>query len=148
VALHETQPAEAEPVTGIEPSACMALLGQAGIGRVAVSIAAVPAVFPVRYAVLDGDVVFSTSRGTSLDAALRNAVVAFEVDDLGPEDRAGWSVLLVGLADEITDAGRRARAHGLTRAAPSGPTSDRVMAIHPELISGHRVVVKSPWDAS
>jgi nitroimidazol reductase NimA-like FMN-containing flavoprotein (pyridoxamine 5'-phosphate oxidase superfamily) len=126
----------------------MALLGQAGIGRVAVSIAAVPAVFPVRYAVLDGDVVFSTARGTSLDGALRNAVVAFEVDDLDPEDRAGWSVLLVGMADEITDTERRARVHELTQASRSGPTHDRVMAIHPELISGRRVVVRSPRGAS
>jgi nitroimidazol reductase NimA-like FMN-containing flavoprotein (pyridoxamine 5'-phosphate oxidase superfamily) len=142
------QPTGGEQVTCIERSACMALLGQAGVGRVAVSIGAVPAVFPVRYAVLDGDVVFSTTPGTNLDAALRNAVVAFEVGEIDPPGCEGWSVLLVGTADEITDAPRRARAHELTRPSRSRPTHDRVMAIHPELISGRRAAVPSPWAGS
>jgi nitroimidazol reductase NimA-like FMN-containing flavoprotein (pyridoxamine 5'-phosphate oxidase superfamily) len=122
-------------------SACLALLGAEGIGRVAVSIGAVPAVFPVHYAMLDGEIVFRTAGGTSLDAALRNAVVAFEVDDVDPLHHGGWSVLVVGTADEITDVDTRTRAEELAWRPRRTSADVHVMAIRPELISGRRVAV-------
>jgi uncharacterized protein len=130
---------DGEAGTSMGHAACMALLGVGGVGRVAVSIGAVPAVFPVRYAMLEGEVVFRTAGGTSLDGAVRNAVIAFEVDDLDPWHLGGWSVLLVGTADEITDDTMRARAEALPLPAASGPR-DHVMAIRPELISGRRSI--------
>jgi uncharacterized protein len=107
---------------------------------VAVSIGAVPAVFPVNYAMLEGEVVFRIGRGTRLHAAMRNAVVAFEVDEVDPEYREGWSVLVVGVAGEITDDARRARAEALPLRpwAPGSP--EHVVAIRPELVSGRRIV--------
>ncbi len=129
---------------GIEPSACMALLGEGGVGRVAVSIGAVPAVFPVNYAILDGEVVFRTARGTGLHAAVQHAVVAFEVDDLDPLDQEGWSVLVVGTCQEITDDARRARARTL-QLHPRVPDAEvHLMAIRPELISGRHIMITPP----
>ncbi len=123
----------------IEHSVCLALLEDAKIGRVAVSIGAVPAVFPVHYAMLEGHVVFRTAEATGLHSAARNAVVAFEVDDVDALWHRGWSVLVVGTADEITDGARRARAEELLL-PPHLPTSqEHVMAICPELVSGRRV---------
>jgi uncharacterized protein len=127
-------------VARIDPGACLALLGAGGIGRVAVSIGAVPAVFPVNYAMLDGEVVFRTGRGTRLDAAMRHAVVAFEVDDVDPLYREGWSVLVVGIADEIADDARRARAEALPLRPWAPGSAERVMVIRPELVSGGRIV--------
>jgi nitroimidazol reductase NimA-like FMN-containing flavoprotein (pyridoxamine 5'-phosphate oxidase superfamily) len=126
-------------VAQIDRGACLELLSDGEIGRVAVTMGAVPAVFPVNYAMLDGDVVFCTGRGTELDAAIRNAVVAFEVDDIDLECREGWSVLVVGVAREITDDARRARAEALPLQlwAPGSP--EHVVAIHPELVSGRRI---------
>jgi nitroimidazol reductase NimA-like FMN-containing flavoprotein (pyridoxamine 5'-phosphate oxidase superfamily) len=127
-------------VAPIDPRACLALLGTGGVGRVAVSMGAVPAVFPVHYAMLDGEVVFRTGRGTRLDAAMRNAVVAFEVDDVDPQYREGWSVLVVGIADEITDDARRARAEALPLRPLAPGSAEGVMVIRPELVSGRRIV--------
>src|SRR6187200_2130512 len=57
---------------------CYYLLATSSIGRVGISVRALPEVLPVNYAVLDGDVIIRTGAGTKLDAALTNAVVAFE----------------------------------------------------------------------
>lgn len=141
VVLQELYPSDEAGVASIAPSACLALLAVGGIGRVAVSIGAVPAVFPVHYAMLDGDVVFRTTRGTNLHGAARNAVVAFEVDDVDASYQAGWSVLVVGTADEITDDARRARAERLPLQPRPPGSAGRVMAIRPELVSGRRILM-------
>jgi nitroimidazol reductase NimA-like FMN-containing flavoprotein (pyridoxamine 5'-phosphate oxidase superfamily) len=130
-------PAEAS----IERSACLALLGDGGIGRVAVSIGAVPAVFPVSYAMLEGHVVFRTAGATSFHGAAQDAVVAFEVDELDPVWHQGWTVLVVGTAGVITDDARRARAEELLLGPRPATTAEHVMAIRPELVSGRRVVL-------
>ena len=59
---------------------CMALFGSTTVGRVGITIGALPAIFVVNYVLVDGDIVFRTSDGTKLEAALRHAVVAFEAD--------------------------------------------------------------------
>ena len=70
VARREQGGSDDADVAHIDPHACLALLGAGGIGRVAVSIGAVPAVFPVNYAMLDGEVVFRTGGGTRLDGVI------------------------------------------------------------------------------
>ena len=82
---------------------CLSLLDQAKVGRVGVSTGASPEVFPVVYRLLDGAIVFRTGEGTKLHAATRQTILAFEVDDFNAEVSQGWSVLVVGLAGEITD---------------------------------------------
>src|SRR5262245_6730572 len=82
---------------------CLRLLAQATVGRISVSVGALPAIFPVNYCVRDGAVLFRTGRGTKLEAAAANAVVAFEVDDFDPVEHTGWSVMLVGIARDATD---------------------------------------------
>jgi nitroimidazol reductase NimA-like FMN-containing flavoprotein (pyridoxamine 5'-phosphate oxidase superfamily) len=90
---------------------------------VAVSVAALPAIFPVNYAVDDGDIYFFTAPGSRLAAATRHAVVAFEVDHVEQWSHTGWSVLVVGSADEVTDPLELAalRSLPLKRWAAGGP---------------------------
>jgi nitroimidazol reductase NimA-like FMN-containing flavoprotein (pyridoxamine 5'-phosphate oxidase superfamily) len=80
---------------------------------VGVSVGALPAIFPVNYAMLDGQVVFRTGPGTKLDAAAAGAVVAFEIDDIDLFSHTGWSVLVVGVARPITEPETLARARRL-----------------------------------
>jgi nitroimidazol reductase NimA-like FMN-containing flavoprotein (pyridoxamine 5'-phosphate oxidase superfamily) len=80
---------------------CLHLLEQDRVGRVGVSDHGAPLILPVNY-VLDGDaVVFRTAPGTKLQAALR-APVAFEVDQIDRATRSGWSVVVRGVAEEVT----------------------------------------------
>lgn len=85
---------------------CLRLLGQGVIGRIVYTTGALPAVLPVNYA-MDGDeIIFRTGSDTIMEAATSNEVVAFEVDDVNPETRTGWSVVALGKAYHVTDADR------------------------------------------
>ena len=70
---------------------CMSLLATAVVGRVGLSVDALPVVLPVNFAVSDQDIVFRTVEGTKFHAAAAGAVVAFEADAYEPSGRSGWS---------------------------------------------------------
>ena len=120
-------------------SDCLALLACRSLGRVSVSIGALPAILPVTYRLSGEVVVLCTTPGTRFDAALRNAVVAFEVDDLDEASGTGWSVLVTGFAEEIMGHDEVDRAHtlGLRSWATDGET--HFVRIPCDEISGRRI---------
>jgi len=126
----------------------LGLLAEQRVGRVAVTIGAVPAVFPVNFALLDGTIVFRTAAGTKLDAATRNSVVAFEVDEVDPVYHEGWSVLVVGVADELTDPATLRQALELPLAAWAPGSRDHIVCVRPEFVSGRRIVHDSTSKAA
>ena len=121
--------------------ACVRLLASVPVGRVGVTIDALPAVLPVNFVVRDGAVVFRTVPGTKLDAATAGSVVAFEVDGYGSNsDPNGWSVLARGVAQEITDPAELAAARALpleSWAWDGG--ADRFVRIELTVLTGRRV---------
>lgn len=84
---------------------CERLLDISRLGRVAVLIDGRPEIFPVNHVFDDIHrcVAFPTNDNTKLHAALTWPFVAFEVDGMEPDPPTGWSVLVVGRAEEITD---------------------------------------------
>ena len=95
----------AEP-GGLEPIAeeeCLYLLGLHRLGRVAIDVDGRPQVFPVNYAVSRRVVAFRTAPGTKLANAPMSHV-AFEIDDYDSATGVGWSVMVKGIAYEITEA--------------------------------------------
>jgi hypothetical protein len=122
----------------LDESECRRLLATVTFGRVGITMGALPVILPVNYAVIDGDLVFATSGGTKLRAALRNAVIAFEVDAIDPRTRTGWSVLAVGQCAELTDgpAYAAARAEG---PVPFAAGRDHFVRLIPEFLSGRRI---------
>jgi hypothetical protein len=117
---------------------CLALMATVPVGRVAVSVGALPAVFPVNFALYDRRIVFRTGKGTKLDASVRNAVVAFEVDHFDAMYHEGWSVLAVGMAEDITDNLELIGGDGRVRPWAGGDRSHYV-SIEIELLSGRRI---------
>ena len=83
---------------------CLRLLGTATLGRIALTDGALPVVLPVNFRVAGDRILVRTSRGTKLDAATRNAVVAFEVDHVDPMYHSGWSVVVTGVAADVETA--------------------------------------------
>lgn len=83
---------------------CRELLRRAQVGRVAVSVGEVPAVFPVNYMVVGDEIFFFTTEGTKLRAAAAEVTVTFEVDHIDPFAETGWSVMVVGRARERTES--------------------------------------------
>jgi nitroimidazol reductase NimA-like FMN-containing flavoprotein (pyridoxamine 5'-phosphate oxidase superfamily) len=87
----------------LDENEAMSLLAHNEVGRVGLTIGAMPAIFPVNYRLIDGCIVFRTAPGSKLSAASANTVVAFEVDDYNAADRSGWSVLVVGTSEVVHD---------------------------------------------
>jgi nitroimidazol reductase NimA-like FMN-containing flavoprotein (pyridoxamine 5'-phosphate oxidase superfamily) len=123
---------------------CLRLLASATLGRIGFTSGALPAVLPVNFC-LDGErILVRTGRGSRLDAALQNAVVAFEVDEFDPIHHSGWSVAVTGVATEVGDPTEldAARQEPVTRWTPPG--SESVVAISTEFVSGRRVTSGTP----
>lgn len=81
---------------------CHNLLATQQIGRLGVNAEHYPLIFVVNYG-LDGDVVvIRTHPGTTLSNA-NHANVTFEVDQVDLSTRSGWSVMIRGLAEEVTE---------------------------------------------
>ena len=116
------------------------LLAGGEVGRVGITIGALPAIFPVNYRLIDGAIVFRTAPGSKMSAATEGAVVAFEVDDYQLTDRSGWSVLAVGPAEVIDDPALASKvaAAGLEPFV-DGPRST-IVRIVPTFVSGRRLV--------
>ena len=123
----------------LSASECARRLGRGGVGRVAVSLGALPAIFPVNYAVVGDDIVFKSGPGTKLTAALQGAVVAFEIDDSDRISHGGWSVMVVGPARRITDEQeiRQAEALPLASWAPNG--DDVFIRVEARIVSGRAI---------
>ena len=119
---------------------CLRLLAGAHVGRIALSIRALPVVFPVNFCLLDDDVVLRTGQGRKLAAATSHAVVAFEVDSFSALDHSGWSVLVQGVADEIVSPEELRRATGLPLRAWAGDQLRRYLRVRTDRVSGRRLV--------
>jgi len=98
---------------------CVQLLNRAQVGRVVFTVAALPAVVPVTFAVLGDAVVMCTAADTRLAAAADGGVRAFEIDEMDPTSRTAWSVVVAGVAELVTDPLMRSRMHGMV--APWAP---------------------------
>ncbi len=82
---------------------CVDLLERHHLGRIVLLAGEQPLIFPVNYAYGDRVIAFRTGPGIKL-ATASHAHVAFEIDDFDPHTGAGWSVVVQGVAYEITDA--------------------------------------------
>jgi nitroimidazol reductase NimA-like FMN-containing flavoprotein (pyridoxamine 5'-phosphate oxidase superfamily) len=123
----------------LDEAECRRLLSRSSLGRLAVTSGALPVIVPVNF-LLDGDrILVRTGEGTKLDAAVRDAVVAFEIDNTEPFSHAGWSVCVTGVAREVRDEAELERIARLPLPhwAPNGV--GHVMAISMEVLSGRRI---------
>jgi uncharacterized protein len=75
---------------------CLALLATAVLGRIVFTDRSMPAMLPVNFSLWDGALLIRTSAGGKFDAAVRDAVVAFEADEADVERGTGWSVVVLG----------------------------------------------------
>jgi nitroimidazol reductase NimA-like FMN-containing flavoprotein (pyridoxamine 5'-phosphate oxidase superfamily) len=133
-------PKSALVVTDLSSSACREKLEKAIIGRIAVSVDALPVVLPVNFAVVGDSIVIRTTVGTKLSAAAHHAVVAFEVDDYDEKSEVGWSVLVQGTAREITlpDRVEQMRQLPLRPVSEEG-SEDKFIEVEMQIVTGRHV---------
>jgi hypothetical protein len=108
-------PAITQPVPErLDEAECLRLISPGGIGRLAYSGRFGLVVLPVNYKLHEGSVVFRTVQDSPTDEDLRTGIagaeyrVAFEVDDIDPGSREGWSVLVQGSAHHVDSEIERA----------------------------------------
>jgi hypothetical protein len=121
---------------------CLSLLSSVGVGRVGLSVDALPVIMPVGFRV-DGDrIVFALSAGSRGAAAVNGTVVAFEADDVDPTTGVGWTVLVQGPARLVADSlGCAGDGWGPSPDADEGPASQEqrlreVVSVSTEVITG------------
>jgi nitroimidazol reductase NimA-like FMN-containing flavoprotein (pyridoxamine 5'-phosphate oxidase superfamily) len=123
----------------LSESQCRELLATASLGRIAFSIDDVPEIFPVNYAADGAVVVFRTASGTKLREAVMRRV-AFEVDHWDSNTGIGWSVVLKGVAQEVTKGidpfTSTLRERPVYPLAPG--EREHWIAVYPSEISGRR----------
>jgi uncharacterized protein len=121
---------------------CLRLLAETRFGRVAVDVGGeVPAIRPVNYAfdAPSQSVVFRTGVGSKLHHLVRSSRAAFEIDGINEPTRSGWSVIVSGVAEELTNDAEVARLEGLgiEAWAPAGKT--RWVRIRAFTVTGRRI---------
>jgi nitroimidazol reductase NimA-like FMN-containing flavoprotein (pyridoxamine 5'-phosphate oxidase superfamily) len=123
---------------------CLRLLASHSFGRLAVNMGEGPPVIRSVNYVFDEpsqSVVFRTAHGSKFHALLRSARAAFEIDGLDEASRTGWSVIIHGVTDEITNPNevRRLDSLGLETWAPGRKA--HWVHIRAWTVSGRRIVL-------
>ena len=125
----------------IPPTECEELLMTSVLGRLAVVVDGRPEIFPVNHVFdeVEHCVVFPSNAHTKLHAALNWPFVAFEVDGMDADRPAGWSVLVVGRAEEVHDDDAISRwCERRNTVWRCGPHT-HWLRIVPEKVSGRRI---------
>ncbi|MFE2301941.1 pyridoxamine 5'-phosphate oxidase family protein [Streptomyces sp. NPDC059445] len=120
---------------------CLDRLGRAPIGRVVHTRDALPAVLPVNFSLDPGSaVVLRTSADSELARSIDGVVVAFEADAVDAAAHSGWSVVVTGRAQVVSDPAEHDR---LTRTGPHSWVAsphDVFIRITSELVTGRELV--------
>jgi uncharacterized protein len=111
---------------------CLALLRTARVGRIAYSERALPAIATVPFAVLEESIVVRVDAGTPLAAALRGAVVAFQVD------QGSWSVSCIGHVRPVPAPDEVAAVQAMSSWPEPAPAVSGFLLIESEGLQGSR----------
>lgn len=117
---------------------CLRLLRSVPLGRFAFELDGELSVLPVVHVVDGVDVCFRTTGDSKIDVAANHERVAFEADAYHAERWTGWSVLVQGSAEIVSDPAERQR---LASVAPPwwlpGPEDVATwIRVHPHTVTG------------
>jgi uncharacterized protein len=132
----------ATQVVELDRGECLQLMAATNLGRVAVNVEGWPPVIrPVNYAFdhSSQSIVFRSARGSKFTALLLSAQAAFEIDGIEPDAQTGWSVIVIGTAEEITQDAEvhRLEQLGLRPLAPGD--KPHWIRIRATVVSGRRI---------
>jgi nitroimidazol reductase NimA-like FMN-containing flavoprotein (pyridoxamine 5'-phosphate oxidase superfamily) len=131
-------------IVELSKDTCEELLRATAIGRLAVIIDGRPQVFPVCHVFDGGALIVPTNDSTKMHAALSWPAVGFEVDGIDGDGQSGWSVMVQGRAEEVTDPSVIQRAMELQTVAFRLGEHVRWVRIVPTEITGRRIHAGTP----
>jgi hypothetical protein len=114
---------------------CLAVLASSRLGRISVTLHALPVVFPVAYLVSNDGIVV----GVSVDEmaqAMTSTVVALQADGWSEDNAKRWTALAIGTMTplRVTDEFRSGEGSGGQAATPWGER--HVFRLDPHILSG------------
>jgi nitroimidazol reductase NimA-like FMN-containing flavoprotein (pyridoxamine 5'-phosphate oxidase superfamily) len=129
----------------LEEAECLRLISPGGVGRLAFTGRFGPTVMPVNYKVVADTIVFRTTQDSPTDEDLRTGIahaeykVAFEIDEISPATREGWSILIQGSAHHVDSETELADVRRSGVQAWPGGEKDLFIRIVPDRITGRRI---------
>jgi nitroimidazol reductase NimA-like FMN-containing flavoprotein (pyridoxamine 5'-phosphate oxidase superfamily) len=117
---------------------CLDLLQGVRVGRLVFTENGLPEVQPVNFRLWRDDVVIRVAGGAKLAAATDKRVVAFEADELDPDLRTGWSVTVLGHAQEVTEVDELVEVAGTFVEPWAEGRRDHFVRIRSEKITGRQ----------
>jgi nitroimidazol reductase NimA-like FMN-containing flavoprotein (pyridoxamine 5'-phosphate oxidase superfamily) len=121
---------------------CLRLLASHNFGRLAVAMDS-PVIRPVNYIFDDRSqsVVFRTAAGSKFHALLMAGNAAFEIDGIDADSRTGWSVIVAGVAEEVTNPSELRRLDGLGLDPWVPGEQPRWVRVRARTVSGRRIAL-------
>jgi len=110
---------------------CWELLATASVGRLALSVRALPVILPVQYYLTGRRLFVCLGHHEVPERSLSDAVIAFSADAISPATRSGWSVQIQGRSS-VSRRGSRG-------AACEQPAAGQIVEIEPATITGYHV---------
>jgi nitroimidazol reductase NimA-like FMN-containing flavoprotein (pyridoxamine 5'-phosphate oxidase superfamily) len=129
----------------LDEAECLRLISAGGVGRIGYTGRFGPTVLPVNYALHEGTIVFRTGQHGPLGEDLRTGIehaeskVAFEIDELSPATREGWSILIQGTAHPVDSESERASVLQSGVEPWAGGEKELFVRIIPTRITGRRI---------
>ncbi|NYG05655.1 nitroimidazol reductase NimA-like FMN-containing flavoprotein (pyridoxamine 5'-phosphate oxidase superfamily) [Phycicoccus badiiscoriae] len=112
---HENVPTDHTGLRVLTFDQCLRRLAECPVGRIAFVLDGEIAVLPVNHTVLGLNVYFRTLGDSKIEAAVNGDRVSFEVDAYNPRAKDGWSVLVHGTAEVVSDREDLRRLEPITR---------------------------------
>jgi nitroimidazol reductase NimA-like FMN-containing flavoprotein (pyridoxamine 5'-phosphate oxidase superfamily) len=132
-------------VDPLDEAECLKLISAGGVGRIGYTGRFGPTILPVNYVLHDEAIVFRTGRHSPMGEDLRTGIadaeykVAFEVDEISPSTREGWSILLQGSAHHVDSEAELASVTKSGVEAWPGGEKELFIRIVPARITGRRI---------
>lgn len=140
------EPAATRPaLERLDEAECLRLISPGGIGRLAFTGRYGLTVLPVNYKLHGGSIVFRTAQDSPTGEDLRTGIahaeyeVAFEIDDINPVTREGWSVLIQGPAHHMASTAEQATVRESGVEPWPGGAHEHAIRITPSRVTGRRL---------
>ncbi|WP_284764258.1 pyridoxamine 5'-phosphate oxidase family protein [Arthrobacter sp. efr-133-R2A-63] len=130
-------PDTANPVEVLNEEECWNILLGATLGRLALSIANEPEIYPINFVAHDRKILLRTNPGEKLFALTINDKVAFETDGVGSE--SVWSVVVKGRARQLESGAEIEAAERIPRQQLTSTKKRVFVEIIPTSITGRRI---------
>jgi nitroimidazol reductase NimA-like FMN-containing flavoprotein (pyridoxamine 5'-phosphate oxidase superfamily) len=141
----DVQGAAAAVTQFLEEAECLRLIAAGGVGRIGYTGRFGPTILPVNFALHEQTIVFRTGQDSPMGEDLRTGIadaeykVAFEIDEINPATKEGWSILIQGSAHHVDSESELAEVRRLDVQAWPGGEKDLFIRIVPVRITGRGI---------